>query len=77
MTSTPETVAAVGEPALLEGFKLAGARVYAAETDDDVRSAWTALPKHTGVVLLTRRAAEALGTAVADPNAPLTAVLPS
>lgn len=77
MASVPRDVAALGEPALLEGFKLAGAKVYAAATDDEVRSAWAALPEQTGVVLLTQRAAGALGTAVADPHSPLTAVLPS
>jgi len=73
----PTMVAALGELALLEGFKLAGARVYGAETDDEVRRAWAALPERTGIVLLTPRAAEALGAAAADPLGPLTAVLPS
>ena len=70
------TVAALGEQALLEGYRLAGASVYAAETDDEVRQAWAAMPEHTGMVLLTQRAAAALGTAVKSPLSPLTAVLP-
>ncbi len=70
------TIAALGEQALLEGYRLAGARVYAAETDDEVRRAWAALPKNTGMVLLTPRAASALGAAVSNPLSPLTAVLP-
>lgn len=73
----PDVVAALGEKALLEGYGLAGAIVHAAETDDDVRCAWDALAGRAGVVLLTPRAAAALGTALADPHAPLTAVLPS
>lgn len=70
------TVAALGEQALLEGFTLAGAHLYAAETDDAVRQAWAALPDRTGVVLLTPRAAHALGAVVSAPHSPLTAVLP-
>jgi vacuolar-type H+-ATPase subunit F/Vma7 len=72
-----DTVAALGEQALVEGFGLAGARVYAAENDDDVRRTWAALPGTTGVVVLTRRAALALGETVTDPRSPLTVVLPS
>lgn len=70
------TVIALGESALLQGYALAGAIVRAADTDDDVRRAWAGLP-HTDVVLLTARAARALGAALDDPRAPLTAVLPS
>lgn len=73
----PDTVVALGEQALLEGFQLAGASVHGAETDDEVRRAWTALPDNAGVVILTPRAAGALGTALTDPNSPMTVVLPS
>jgi vacuolar-type H+-ATPase subunit F/Vma7 len=73
----PDTVVALGEQALLEGFQLAGASVYAAETDDEVRRAWTALPDDAAVVILTPRAAGALGTALTDPHSPMTVVLPS
>jgi len=72
----PTTVAALGEQALLEGFTLAGASLYAAETDDEVRQAWAALPERTGIVILTPRAANALGSAISAPHSPLTAVLP-
>lgn len=72
-----DIVAALGEQALLEGFRLAGARLHVAETGDEVRRAWAALPEHIGVVLLTPRAAKALGPSVSDPNSPLTVVLPS
>ncbi|HEY5247536.1 MAG TPA: hypothetical protein VIJ15_03665 [Dermatophilaceae bacterium] len=73
----PDTVVALGEQALLEGFRLAGACIRAAETEDEVRRAWTALPPGTAVVILTPRAAEALGTELADAGSPLTVVLPS
>jgi vacuolar-type H+-ATPase subunit F/Vma7 len=73
----PDTVVALGEQALLEGFRLAGASVQAAETDDEVRRAWTALPPAAAVVvILTPRAADALGTVLADPRSPMTVVLP-
>lgn len=71
-----DIVAALGEKALLDGFGLAGAAVHAAETDDDVRRAWASLTGRAGAVLLTPRAAAALGPALADPHAPMTAVLP-
>lgn len=71
-----DVVVALGEQALLEGFRLAGAILYAAETDDEVRSRWSALPPAVGVVILTRRAAAALGDLV-NAQSPLTAVLPS
>ena len=73
----PDIVAALGEQALLEGFRLAGACIFAAETDDDVRRAWAELPGNAAVVILTPRAAAALGAAMADSRSPLTVVLPS
>ncbi|MDJ0322694.1 V-type ATP synthase subunit F [Cryobacterium sp. PH31-AA6] len=73
----PTRIAALGEQSLLEGFTLAGAGVYPAETDEEVRRAWAELPEGTGIVLLTPRAAEALGAIIANPHGPLTAVLPS
>jgi vacuolar-type H+-ATPase subunit F/Vma7 len=73
----PDIVAALGEQSLLEGFRLAGASVYAAETDDEVRRAWTALQDDVAVVILTPRAAGALGAVLADPHSPMTVVLPS
>jgi vacuolar-type H+-ATPase subunit F/Vma7 len=72
----PEVVVALGEQTLLEGFRLAGAILYVAETDEEVRSRWSALPPSVGVVILTQRAAAALGTIV-HAGSPLTAVLPS
>ncbi|TDW30137.1 hypothetical protein [Cryobacterium psychrophilum] len=70
-------VAALGENVLLEGFGLAGASVYVAETEEDVRRSWAQLIGHAGVVILTPRAARAIGPAVGDPHSPLTVVLSS
>jgi vacuolar-type H+-ATPase subunit F/Vma7 len=72
----PDTVVALGEQALLEGYRLAGASVQSAETDEEVRRAWTALPPDAAVVILTPRAADALGAVLADPRSPMTVVLP-
>ncbi len=73
----PGTIAAIGEPALLDGFRLAGAAVFTGSTDEEVRRAWTALPTDTAIVILTPRSAHALESVIADPRSPLTVVLPS
>jgi hypothetical protein len=70
-------VAGLGELSRLEVYRLAGVGVLAAESDDDVRTAWQSLTEDTLVVLLTPRAAAALGNAVAEPGVPMTVVLPS
>ena len=70
-------VAGLGELSRLEVYRLAGVGVLAAETDDDVRTAWQSLTEDTLVVLLTPRAAAALGNALAEPGVPMTVVLPS
>ncbi|MDH6235352.1 V-type ATP synthase subunit F [Cryobacterium sp. CG_9.6] len=70
-------VAALGERVLIDGFALAGVRLYSAETDDEVRRVWATLLGQTGLVIVTPHAARALGAAITDPHAPLTAVLPS
>jgi len=77
ITTSPPMVAAIGEAAVLRGFALAGVRMYAAETVDDIRRTWASLPAETGVVILTPRAATALGSALSDPRSPLTVVLPA
>ncbi|MET4061026.1 vacuolar-type H+-ATPase subunit F/Vma7 [Arthrobacter sp. UYP6] len=74
--SSPGIVAALGEPALLAGFGLAGALLYPAAGDAQVRAAWAGLPKTVSVVVLTPSAARALSDELDDPAAPLTAVLP-
>jgi len=72
----PDTVAALGEQSLLEGYRLAGASIHAAETDDEVRQAWTALQGNAAVVILTPRAAGVLGAVLSDRRSPMTVVLP-
>ncbi len=73
-----ENIVALGEQALLEGFPLAGVELHVAETDQAAREGWTLLSRNAGMVILTPRAAAALGGAVLDdPNSPMTVVLPS
>ncbi|WP_427007703.1 V-type ATP synthase subunit F [Pseudarthrobacter sp. H2] len=73
----PETIAAIGEEALLDGFRLAGVSVFAGSTDEEILRAWTALPKNTAIVILTPRSARALDPVLADPRSPMTVVLPA
>ena len=75
MTS-PGTVAALGEPALLQGFQLAGAVLYPASDSVQVHAAWSSLPDTVAVVILTPAAADVLTLERDDPAAPLSAVLP-
>ncbi len=70
-------VAAIGAPALVAGFALAGARVYPAESPEQTLSAWHALPGTVAVVILTDAAAGALGDERTAPQAPLTVVMPT
>jgi vacuolar-type H+-ATPase subunit F/Vma7 len=74
---TRRTVVALGEAALVEGYRLAGVEVCAVETADDARRIWGALPDGTSVVILTSRAASAVGSQLTDPASPLTVVMPS
>jgi vacuolar-type H+-ATPase subunit F/Vma7 len=71
-----ETIVALGEQSLLEGFPLAGVELRVAETDHAVQDAWALLPKNARVVILTPRAAGALGAIRDDPRSPMTVVLP-
>jgi len=73
----PGIIAAIGEPALLDGFRLAGVVVFAGSTDEEIRRAWTALPKDTAIVILTPRSAHALEPDLSDPRSPMAVVLPS
>ncbi len=70
------TVVALGEQALVEGFGLAGAVVRVAETAVEVEEAWITLPRSVAVVVLTPRAAAALGARRDAPVAPMSVVLP-
>ena len=77
MSRREGTVAALGSPVLLEGYRLAGAALYPAAGAADVRAVWAGLPDSVCVVLLTPDAAVELAAELADPASPLTAVLPS
>jgi len=68
------TLCVLGERAKVEGFALVGATVLAT---DDAASAWRALPPDVELVVLTPAAAAHLGPLVDEPDAPLTAVMPS
>ncbi|MFJ3336248.1 V-type ATP synthase subunit F [Streptomyces sp. NPDC086766] len=69
------TVAAIGERDRVCGLALAGAVVLAAEEPEAAREAWRGLPPEVALVVLTPRAAEALGARL-DTQPPLTVVLP-
>ena len=77
MSSREGTVAALGSPVLLQGYRLAGAVLYPAAGAVDVRAAWAGLPESVCVVLLTPDAAADLAVERANPLSPLTVVLPS
>lgn len=70
-------VAVIGEHTAVAGYALAGALVLPAEDDDAVRVAWSGLPDDVEVVVLTPRAARALGAARTAKLLPLTVVMPS
>jgi vacuolar-type H+-ATPase subunit F/Vma7 len=67
-----DTVAVIGEEAVVRGFGLAGALVLPADDPAGTRAAWAALPATVAVVILTPAAA-----AVLDPDVewPLVAVM--
>jgi vacuolar-type H+-ATPase subunit F/Vma7 len=69
-------VAAIGALPHVGGFALAGALVYPADTAEEARAAWDALPDAVAVVVLTESAAEALGTELAASQRRLTVVMP-
>jgi vacuolar-type H+-ATPase subunit F/Vma7 len=68
-------VAVVGELVRVQGFDLAGALVLAAEDAAGVRAAWGSLDAEVAVVVLTDRAAAALGDEL-ERRWPLTVVMP-
>jgi vacuolar-type H+-ATPase subunit F/Vma7 len=76
METTSGPVAAIGEEALLAGYRLAGVQVLPAGTAAQARRCWASLPAGTSLVLLTRTAATAIDDLRDQPRAPLTAVLP-
>jgi len=70
------TVAALGEPALLQGLRLAGAALYPATGAAQVKAAWSGLPDTVSAVILTPDAAKILSGEINAPTSPLTAVMP-
>jgi vacuolar-type H+-ATPase subunit F/Vma7 len=71
------TVLALGERHLLEGFALAGVELIAADTPEDVLSAWRQVGEVDGLVFLTPEAAEVIGVSPAETTAgPMIVVLP-
>ena len=72
----PGAVAVLGEESLVEGYRLAGALVLVAESPAEVTRVWAQVPGAVAVVLLSPRAAQALGERVHDPGAPMSVVLP-
>lgn len=71
-----DTIVALGERSLLEGFPLAGVELRAAETDSAVHEGWALLQGNARIVILTPRAALALGAVLDDIHSPMTVVLP-
>jgi len=69
-------VAAIGAQLTVCGFRLAGARVFAAENAEEIWSAWRDLPDDVDVVVLSAVAAGVLGPAAIAIRRPLTAVVP-
>jgi vacuolar-type H+-ATPase subunit F/Vma7 len=69
--------AVIGEGTRVSGYALGGAVVLVADTDEEVRAAWSGLPSDVAVVILTQDAARAVGPGRSSSDAPLTVVLPA
>ena len=77
-------VVAIGAEPLIRGYTLAGVRLVPADTEDEVRAAFTALDDGVDLVILTAAAKLALGEAAINGRSassraedhPLVAVLP-
>jgi vacuolar-type H+-ATPase subunit F/Vma7 len=72
-----ETVAVLGERALIQGYALAGGLPFVAETPEQAREQWGRLPPTVRVVVLTPAAAAVLSVARDAPGAPMTVVMPA
>jgi vacuolar-type H+-ATPase subunit F/Vma7 len=70
-------VVVIGEETAVAGYALAGAVVVPVEDAPAVCDAWDALAADVEVVVLTPRAARALGSARTGTMHPLTVVMPS
>ncbi len=70
-------LAAIGEPGLVQGFALAGVRVFAVEDANAARAAWRELEPDVGIVILTAAAQRALDAELSRSQAPLSVVMPA
>jgi vacuolar-type H+-ATPase subunit F/Vma7 len=70
------SVLALGADAELAGFALAGVAVLPTATAEETLGAWTAMDDDVGLVILTRRAAEALRDVLDERPHTLTVVTP-
>lgn len=71
------SVAVIGEPALVAGYALAGARVLAATGPDEVQAAWDSLAADIDVVVLTATAAKLINDRSGSAATPLSVVMPA
>ncbi|WNM27893.1 hypothetical protein RN607_02490 [Demequina capsici] len=74
---TEGVVVALGERRVIGAFALAGVDLRCAEDATAVRAAWGTLGPEVALVLLSARAAQALGERTDALDSPLTAVIPS
>lgn len=65
----------IGEPAMVDGYALAGAIVIPAEGPTETRRAWRDLPPEVSLVVLTESAASVLADELRVGAGPLTAVI--
>lgn len=72
----PQEVVAIGAPALIAGFALAGVRTCPANDAAEVRAVWGTASVRAAVVILTADAADVLGSDRTAATAPLTVVMP-
>jgi vacuolar-type H+-ATPase subunit F/Vma7 len=68
--------AVIGEAVRTAGFALAGAVVIAAETPEETRAAWRALPGDIAVLILSPRAASWLSDTLSTRRDLLVVVMP-
>lgn len=71
------TAAVIGAQLAVEGYALAGARVYPAESQDEAIAAWEALAPDAIVLILTATAAAWLADRVTQRPEILTVVMSS
>jgi vacuolar-type H+-ATPase subunit F/Vma7 len=70
-------VAAIGEAARLQGYRLAGVEVHEACGSDQVGAAWRSLSSDVALVILSPAALAALGPAVDERPRMLWTALPA